>query len=164
MPKYISLYSAPASEAPPKAKSLPLQLMTRRNSAASLCPSPPPPTRHKKLIQNHPKPIPLRRRRDLCEEFYAAHGREEFAEGAVVKSYQGEQLATFLVEARGRLHGECFYGQIFEEVGVRAPNTRGGALPRESKGPPLVWGEAASLLAAAFGGEDTAWLWGFECF
>jgi len=25
------------------------------------------------------------------------------------------ELAAFFVEARGRLHGECFYGQIFEE-------------------------------------------------
>jgi len=29
------------------------------------------------------------RRWDLCEAFYAAHGREGFAEGAVAKSYQG---------------------------------------------------------------------------
>jgi len=34
------------------------------------------------------------RRWDLCEAFYAAHGREGFAEGAVAKSYQGGRLAA----------------------------------------------------------------------
>jgi len=29
---------------------------------------------------------------------------------------KARELVAFFVEARGRLHGECFYGQIFEEV------------------------------------------------
>ena len=44
----------------------------------------------------------------------------EFVASAFVKAGapEGEArvLAAFFVEARGRLHGECFYGQIFEKA------------------------------------------------
>jgi len=44
----------------------------------------------------------------------------EFVASTFVKAGapEGEarELAAFFVEARGRLHGECFYGQIFEEA------------------------------------------------